>query len=349
MTEAAVREAFSHQAGWCHKLGSPFTGLLMEVLAARLDTSTQVGQRILAWMGDTGPTGDLVPLRLAGALHALVLRDATPELAALYPPNALPTADALWAALSPILETQQDAIQPFLDNAPQTNEVGRAGPLMVGLMIIAREARLPIALYEVGASAGLNLNLDKFSYDLGGVPAGDPTSGVRVAPEWKGDPPLGGAVRIASRRGVDLAPLSAENPADREKLMAFVWADQTERLARLAAALDIAQTYPVRVDQGDAAEWVEETLSPEPVAAVTRVLYHTVAFQYFPPATQARLSEHIRQVGARATVAGPFAWLRYESDPEFHGAMSLRLTLWPGGKERVLGIGHAHGASFKKL
>jgi hypothetical protein len=349
MTEAAVRQSFVRQAGWCHKLGSPFTALLMEVLAARLDTTTEVGCRILTWTGDTGPAGDIVPLRLAGALHALVLRGASPALAALYPPHPLPTADVLWPALSRVLETQQDAIQPFLDNAPQTNEVGRAGPLMVGLMTIAREARLPIALYEVGASAGLNLNLDKFSYDLGGVPAGDPTSGVRIAPEWTGDPPLGGGVRIVSCQGVDLAPLSAESPADRENLTAFVWADQTERLARLKAALEIALAHPVRVDQGDAADWIAQVLSPEPVAAVTRVLYHTVAFQYFPPATQARLREHIRQVGSRATVAGPFAWLRYEGDPEFDGAMSLRLTLWPSGKERALGIGHAHGASFKKL
>jgi hypothetical protein len=54
-------------------------------------------------------------------------------------------------------------------------------------------------------------------------------------------------------------------------------------------------------------------------------------------------------IGAQATADGPFAWLRYEGDPEYSNAMSLRLTLWPGGTERVLGVGHPHGDRFKRL
>ena len=346
MTEAANRQAFFEQVGWCKKLGSPFTALLLEVLGERLDRSTAVGRRLLDW---PGPAADLVPLRIAGALHALVLRGVAPALAKLYPPNPLPDGQTLWAALEPVLAAQDAVIQTFLDQAPQTNEVGRAGPLMVGLLAIARQAKLPMALYEVGASAGLNLNLARFGYTFDGLGLGDQTSGVQITPEWEGAPPPRGLVTVTSRRGVDVAPLSALDPADREKLMAYVWADQTARLARLKAALDIAQAYPPNLDQGDAADWVEKTLAIAPVAAICRVLFHTVAFQYFPPDSQARLRAHVARIGAAATAQGPFAWLRYEADSEFGGAMSLRLTLWPTGEERVLGVGHAHGASFKML
>jgi hypothetical protein len=348
-TGAAVRQTFLDQAGWCHRLGSPFTGLLCEVLGERLDDTTAIGRRVLGWVGDLGPAGDIVSLRLVGALHALVLKGAAPALALLYPPHRPPDADTLWAAVEPLLTEQVAVIQTFLDSAPQTNEVGRAGPLMVGLLTIAAETGLPLDLYEVGASAGLNLNLDRFSYDLDGVRLGDPASGVKIAPEWIGPPPPQAEVRVRSARGVDLAPLDVTRQSDRERLMAYVWADQTERLARLQAALAIAQAHPPRLDKGDAAAWVEGELSVKPENGAVRVLFHTVAFQYFPPDTQARIRDQTARIGAQATAAGPFAWLRYELDPELNNAMNLRLTLWPGGEDRVLGIGHPHGNRFKKL
>lgn len=61
-----------------------------------------------------------------------------------------------------------------------------------------------------------------------------------------------------------MRPLSAKDPGDLEKLMAYVWADQTARLARLKAALEIAQTDPPNLDRGDAAGWVENALAIEP-------------------------------------------------------------------------------------
>ena len=76
MTEAAVREAFAKQAGWCRQLGSPFTALLCESLRDRLDRTTATGARVLDWSGDA--VMDALPLRLTGALHALVRRGRLP-------------------------------------------------------------------------------------------------------------------------------------------------------------------------------------------------------------------------------------------------------------------------------
>ena len=73
----------------------------------------------------------------------------------------------------------------WLDHAPQTNEVGRSAVLMSGLLVIADRFHLPLRLYELGASAGLNLLLDRYGYDLGGLRTGDPASACSSAPNGK--------------------------------------------------------------------------------------------------------------------------------------------------------------------
>src|SRR6478736_10287630 len=67
-----VRSAFAEQAHWCRQLGSPFTALLCEALAAGLDADTEGGRVILDWRGNPFAQADALPLRVAGALHALV-------------------------------------------------------------------------------------------------------------------------------------------------------------------------------------------------------------------------------------------------------------------------------------
>ena len=100
----------------------------------------------------------------------------------------------------------------WLDLPPQTNEVGRAAPIMAALMLLAVEYRLPFQLIELGASAGLNLNLARFGYRLGGVAAGDPASPVQLAPAWDGASPPRAAVHVVDRCGVDQAPVHTADP-----------------------------------------------------------------------------------------------------------------------------------------
>lgn len=342
-TETRVREAFANQAYWAEKLGSPFTGLVCKLAGERLNATTEVGRAVLGWSGDPDPLADNLPLRLAGSLHALVMNGEAPQLAALYPPNPAPAPDALWTAMSDIIATHPDGLIQRLAVAPQTNEAGRAAAIMTGLMTIAAQFPLPFELFELGCSAGLNLNLARFSFDLGGVAQGPAGSPVHLAPKWVGPPPPAARVEILSTRGVDISPLDVGKPEDRERLIAYVWPEQAERLARVRAAVDLALEFPPRIDTGDAAAWTEQVISLEPKSGATRVLYHTIAYQYFPAETQARIRAHASKVGALATAQAPFAWLRMEADPEFDQKPSIRLTLWPDGGERVLGIAHPHG------
>lgn len=68
---ARVVETIREQAGWCAKLGSPFTARLLEAVGAMLDRSTRTGRTMLDWPGDPAPLADALALRLAGGLHAM--------------------------------------------------------------------------------------------------------------------------------------------------------------------------------------------------------------------------------------------------------------------------------------
>jgi hypothetical protein len=204
---------------------------------------------------------------------------------------------------------------------------------------------LPLRLYELGASAGLNLLLDLYGYELGGLKTGVPESGVQLSPEWEGPPPPAAPVDVIGRRGTDLNP--ARLPEEGDRLLAYVWPDQPERLARLAAALAIAGADPPAVDKAGAADWIEAQLALEPEQGVTRVVMHSVAFQYFDADSQRRVTARIEAAGERATAAAPLAWLRYELDLAA-GRPSLRLRSWPGGEE-LLAWTHPHGRSVRWL
>jgi hypothetical protein len=336
--EAAVRAAFAEQAEWCDRLGSPLTAMLCRLLGERLDRKTELGRRVLDWPGDPRPSADGLALRLCGGLHALVRRGAAPALAVCYPPHPVPGPEALWDAIAPV--TEGDALLPWLDSAPQTNEVGRSALLYAGLLAVAERFPQPMALFELGASAGLNLILDRYGYDYAGAARGETGSPLQLRPQCTGAPPPAADVKVARREGVDLHPMDPR--ADAERLIAYVWPDQAQRLAQLETALALAAAPPPRLDTGDAAAWTETRMFDAPEPGVTRVVLHSVAFQYFHPETQARVAAAIEAAGASAGEETPVAWLRYERLPE-EADFTLRLRLWPDGEDRLLARGHAHG------
>ena len=341
---AQVRAAFARQAAWCADLGSPFTALLCETLGHRLDRGSAVGRHLLDWDGDPGGWADGVPLRLCGGLHALVRRGAA--LASCYPPQPLPEEGALWAALQATFTEEGPFLSRWLESPPQTNEVGRAAALMSGLLVVAAEFGKPVRLFELGTSAGLNLVLDRYAYDLGGTEAGDPASPLCLRPAWEGSPPPAARVHVVGRGGVDLSPV--DPIADRERLIAFIWPDQPRRLGQLETALGLAAQDRPMIDRGDAGDWLEDKLTIAPEPEVARVVLHSVAYQYFPVETQRWIEARIAKAGAEATRQAPLAWLRFEKEAGDRQTM-LRLRLYPGGEDRLLAECHPHGAAIHWL
>jgi hypothetical protein len=347
--EARVRAAFRDQAAWCAKLGSPFTALVCATLAAHLDRSTAVGRRVLDWSGarpDAG--GDSVPLRFAGGLNGLVRAGRLPELAKLYPPAPLPDAATFARTLAAALADADADLLPWLDGPPQTNEVGRSVHVFAGLSQLAAETNCRFALYELGASAGLNLASDRYAYRLADADYGALDSALVFRPAWEGGAPPVAPVVVVERQGCDVNPLDIADPAARARLAAYIWPDQSERLARFFAAADIAAAAGIRVVRADAGAWLEEMLPLAGAPGILRVVFHTVARQYFPPATTARLDAHLARAAARATATTPLAALGFEFDPAT-GRHTLALTLWPGGERRLLATGDAHGRTVRWL
>lgn len=341
MSEATVRAAFAKQGEWCRLFGAPFTARVCETLAGGLDRSTAVGRHVLDWPGD--PWADALMMRLTGGLNGLVRAGSAPGLAACYPPH---DAAGLDAALAVTLA--DDRLLPWLESAPQTNEVARSAVLMPGLLTIAAATGLPLALYELGTSGGLNLRLDSYRYRLGGRDVGPADAALVLAPQWSGADPPDADVVVASRRGVDLAPLDLLDATAQSRLLAYVWPDQPDRVARLTTAIAGFVADPVALDRGDAADWVEAVIAPVP--GVVTTVFHSIAFHYFPESTKVRIRALLDAMGARATPDAPLAWLRYEEDVAGAGVLPmLRLLLWPDGDDRLLAHAHPHGASVQWL
>jgi len=337
----ALSDAFAKQAHWCDRLGSPFTAGLLRFLANELSDGGAAHELLPPWPGD--PMADFVPLRVAGALHALVLTGAHAQLAAGYPPRALQfDAAQLGPAVSDALKRRRSHFEQWLRLAPQTNEVRRSAVLIGGFSDIARRTGLPLALREIGASAGLNLLWDRFRYTLGKQHFGPAASPLAIDSDWRGDAPvLPATIDVASRAGCDVAPIDVNDPSQATRLAAYVWADQCERLQRLQAAVKLAREHRIKVDASDAAEWVEREFA-SPVAGVTMVLYHSIVWQYLPDATRTRIRDHLDRIGALASAQAPIAWLRLEQRREDEPPW-LSLTLWPGARDEQLAQAHPHG------
>ncbi|RYE07888.1 MAG: DUF2332 family protein [Hyphomicrobiales bacterium] len=339
-TELVLKQ-FADQAAACEELGSPFTARLCQILARRLDDRSRFGRRILQWEGD--PYADNVALRACGAVHALARSGWEPNLTRAYPPN--PTSEnAVWAALADALHHNDAFLTDRLSSAPQTNEVARSGLILGGMLTIAEVTGLPLEIFEIGASAGLNLGFDQYRYDFGGGQHwGRANAPLTIDCSWRGgQPPLKAPLSVTSRQGCDLNPLDPNRHEDRERLLSYIWADQVHRLERTEAALNLAAAEHRRADKADAVDWLADRLGAAPRRGVTRVLLHTIVWPYIPTASKQAIEATISRVSSAATADAPFARLSIEPD-DTPGSARIDLTVWPSGGTVTLGRGDFHG------
>lgn len=339
--------ALRFQGGACAALGSTFSAALLESAAADIAGGGPTRSLFAPWSGADTRTliTEAVSLRLLGALHDLALAGDASDLAAAYPAADRPgDATAAWAAGLEAINDEPSRFTAFMAHEPQTNEVRRSACLLGGFLAIAEATGLPLRLFEVGASAGLNQLWDRFRYDLAGAGTwGDPAASVLIDAEWRGPPPaLDAPARVVSRAACDRKPVDLADPVARRRLRAYVWPDQLDRMARLDAAVETALAAGVRVEAEDAVAWTASRAAPAD-GAVT-VLFHSVFWQYLPAASQAALAATIESLGAAASAISPFAWLRMEPGRDDMATMEVRLTLWPDGQTRRLAHVHPHGA-----
>lgn len=331
---SAWAEAFTLQAEACRALGSPLTAEICEALRSIIGTGKDpVSLRVRDWPGDPSYHGDSVPLRLCGALHALALEGQAPVLAQTYATRNL---GELSKDIFITIQNNVPYILDFIELPPQTNEVGRSAAILAAAWhLIALFPAARFSAFELGASAGLNLNFPLYHLVTNNNNSEPLTETVHLTPEWRGLPPSRQALRFDSTAGVDIHPL---DPArDGLRMKAYIWPDQPQRLARMQAALQIAQAHPPKVDKADAADWLEARLAQPSQSG--RFVYHTIAAQYFPPRTRERIEAALQRAGQTASDHAPLAHFSMESS--LAGGTDLLLRVWSTGRLREWHLGRA--------
>jgi hypothetical protein len=344
-TRCTASQAFRFQSAICRGQEAELCAGLLERCAEDVDAGGAVASLVQEWAGD--PLRDFVPLRLMAGVHHLVLAGLLPELARHFPTaGGSPVWPEAWERFRDAVRQHEPELRRWLEYVPQTNEVGRSSTLLGGFHAITREHGLPLRIRELGASAGLNLLWDRYHYELGGVRWGDEQSAVRLRSDWSGPPPaLVEHVEVESRRGCDISPIRITEPEARERLEAYVWPDQPDRLTRLRSAISMALEAPPAIEAGAASDWLAGALEQQP-SGVTTVIYHSAFWPYLSETEQSTISELMHEAGTHASSEAPLAWLRLE-DGRSHPELWLRL--WPGGEDIQLAEAQNHGRWIRWL
>lgn len=133
------------------------------------------------------------------------------------------------------------------------------------------------------------------------------------------------------------------------RLKAFTWPDHVERLARLEAAIQCVHEKPPDLVRAHAADYVEAELSKPQKAGTTRVLQHSVVWQYVVDDQKQRITAAMEKAGAAATAERPLAWISMEARREHH-RHELSVRHWPAAPdERTLAYCHPHAAWIEWL
>ena len=320
-----MHAALSAQADTCRAMGSSMYARLFTDLAADYADNGRT-YAILAGRSQR-PVHDAIPLRLAGALHRIVLKGLDDRLARHYPSVGGSPGEDYTADVIAHMRDHMDEIDLALTQQVQTNEVGRSVVHLTLMHWLTGRGVTDVDFLEVGASAGLNMNFDRFYACSKRLRMGDPRSAVRLMGDWftrTPDVPLEAAT-VHRRRGVDVSPIDVTSPEDEMRLLSFVWPDQRERLARLRAAIDIAKTHRPVIDQESADTWIERQLGRPRERAV--VVFHSIVWQYMGSGVQKRFVDALHAAGAEATPDAPLVWARMEPDGP---VADVQVDVWDG-------------------
>jgi hypothetical protein len=324
---------------------SPLCVGLMRGAADDIDAGGLVAE---LFDGVPAPPGSVPALRLLAALHHLVLDGRAPALAGFYPSVGGERApDGVWPVALEALAEHDEWVHERLGHTVQTNEPGRAAVLFASLLWLVGRYGLPIRLLEIGASAGLNLLVDRFCYLVGGKTLGDPASPVRLIEPWTRCPDgdllqAAARLRIAQREGCDLAPLDPRDHEARLAVLSYIWPDENARLERTRAALELAAAHPPRVATRSAEEWLPGALAASRAGQLT-VVWQSVVRQYIDKdvwtATEVAFDQALRDSEGEL----PAVWLRMEPGDDHVAGFRLTLKSAPGAPELVLAHCGDHG------
>lgn len=327
----------------CREMGSPLYASLLDQVADDVLDGGPCADALAGHEQDPGPSA--LALRLMGAVHRLVLERRAPELAMFYPSvGGTADGDGSWPAFRRVVSEHGDDLGRLLDRPPQTNEVGRAASLVGGLLHVVDRWAGPVRLFEIGASAGLNLLADRFRVELtDGAGVGPVDSSVVLRDAWLGHRPPDVPLHVVERRGCDMEPVDPTTVEGRLRLTSYVSPDQLPRLQRLRGALEIASKVAAPVLRQSARDFVGD-LQLRP--GTTTVVWHSIMWQYLDDQERSDVEARLVALGETADDDARLAHLALEPrrrTPTSDQEVLVVLRMWPGGEERILGSASAHG------
>lgn len=308
-----------------HAHGSPLYAELCEVVARSPEML-----RIVSRIENRPP-----PNVFFAAVHYLLMKGEDSDLARFYPslvddPRSPENVDESFRKF--VMAHEEAIVELGRTRFTQTNECRRCVALLPAIWATGFSR---FHLVDVGASAGLNLLVDRYRYRWDGVEWGV-DSPVVLETELRGKAPVPADIEVMSRTGLDLNPIDADDPDDRLWLEALVWPEHGERRHRLQAALETASRVPFKMVTGSALDTLGPVLDGLP-AEDPAVVMNSFTLNQFTPEER----DHFVEIVARARDRRPVARVFFEHmrpEDAWH-----TIGIDTGSGETVLGEGHPHG------
>ena len=290
---------------------------------------------------------------LLGAVHFLLLGGIKSPLANYYPsltPDPRPPQEA-YQYFRPFCLEHADTIRRLVTTQRvQTNEVQRCTALLPAFGIVAKHSgNRPLALVEIGPSAGLHMLWDQYVYDYGETGyAGNRESPVQLVcvPQGKMPPPLPDAMPAVSYRvGIDLAPVDVRNDTAIRWLRALIWPEHTDRARLLEQAIQIARRDPPSIVAGNAADLLPQILRTLPPEAVPCV-YHSYTLNQCPEPVRDKILDHLKEFAREKDLFRiSLEWYAGQDQPH------LELFSYQAGmvKSQLLAYCESHGRTIEWL
>jgi hypothetical protein len=290
---------------------------------------------------------DALPNLFFSAVHLLLLKGEHHQLAAFYPSlnnNSKHYDFAYPYFRSFVLEHENEIVEIITTRFVQTNEVGRCAILVPAFELVTRQAKnRPLALIEIGSSAGLTLLWDRYHYQYNkSLQCGNPNSPVQVECLLHGDkrPPIPNRFpEIASRLGVDLNPVDLNDPENVQWLRALVWPEHQKRAKQLELAIEVAKRAPPQIVPGDALELLPSLI--ERVQGETQLcIFHSFTLSLASGEPRERLELTLAKASEKRILFHiSFEWPKNSETP------ILSLASLDNGEstEKVLARCNAHG------
>ena len=315
-------QALTVARGWSPP-GAPESWRLTAALFEAIAVHDDLLDRLAALPSDRLPA-----LLASAAISFLVRRDHPAPLAGYFPePGAAqpPFDDRFFPAFRAFCTARLDDIAKVCHSRRyQMNEVARCTQVALGITAASTGSAGPVALVDLGAGAGLGLQVDRYQYRIGTATYGPDEAALTLACEARGPipPPAVRLPPVSLRIGVDLHPLALADPAARAWLLACA-PPEASALSRLAAATDIARRHPAAMVAGDAVDVLPRVLARiPPQQRIIVVDAYTAVF--LPPERRAELAG----VLAEAARDRPVAWL----------SLDPLVPLGPAGRDSVQGL-----------